>query len=50
MLLVDCYWLFSDMTHNCGYVVYISRTSRIVMSHGFHACDPVSAHDLFYGF
>jgi len=20
------------------------------MSHGFHACDPARAHDLFYGF
>jgi len=29
------------MTHDCGHVVYVFRTWLIVMSHGFHACDPV---------
>jgi len=48
--LVDCYWLLFDMTHVCGHVVYVSRTCLIVMSHWFHACDPVRAQDLFYGF
>ena len=36
------------MTHVCGHVVYVFRTCLIFMSHGFHACDPVRAHDLFY--
>ena len=34
------------MTHDCGHVVYVFRTWLIVMSHGFHACDALSAHDL----
>jgi len=38
------------MTHVWGHVVYVFRTCLIVMSHGFHACDPVRVHDLFYGF
>ena len=38
------------MTHDCGHVVYVFRTQLIVMSHGFRACDPVRAHDLFYEF
>jgi len=37
------------MTHDCSHVVYVFHTWLIVMSHGFHACDPVRAHDLFYG-
>ena len=36
------------MTHDSGHVVYVSRTPLIVMSHGFHACDALSAHDLVY--
>ena len=38
------------MTHVCGHMVYVSCTWLMVMCHGFHACDPVRAHDLFYGF
>jgi len=38
------------MTHDCGHVVYVFRTCLMVMSHGFHACDPVRAHDLLNGF
>jgi len=38
------------MTHVCGYVVYVSRTSLVVMSPGLRACDPFRAHDLFDGF
>jgi len=36
------------MTHDCGHVVYVLCTWLIVISHGFRACDPVRAHDLFY--
>ena len=36
------------MTHIRSHVVYVFRTWLISMSHGFHACDPVRAHDLFY--
>jgi len=38
------------MTHDCGHVVYVFHTWLIVMSHGFRACEPLGAHDLFYGF
>jgi len=38
------------MVHDCGHVVYVFRTWLIVTSHGFHACDPFRAHDLFYEF
>ena len=37
-----------DMTYVCGHVVYVFRTRLIVMSHGFQACDALSAHDLVY--
>ena len=35
-----------DMTYVCGHVVYVFRTGLIVMSHGFHACNALSAQDL----
>jgi len=38
------------MTHDCGHVVYVFHTWLIIVSHGFQACDPIRAHDLFYGF
>jgi len=38
------------MTHDCGHVGYVSHTWLIVMSHGFHAYDPVRAQYLFYRF
>jgi len=38
------------MTHDCGHVVYVFRTGLIIMSHGFHACDPVGADDWYYEF
>ena len=38
------------MTHVCGHVVYVFRTWLIVMSHGFHTCGALSAHDLFMSF
>ena len=41
MSLVYWYWLIFDMTHDCGHVIYVFRTWLIVMSHGFHACDPL---------
>ena len=42
---ITCHWFiiigwYFDMTHDCGHVVYVFGTWLIVMSHGFHACDP----------
>ena len=50
MSLIDCYWLRFVMTHVCGHVVYVFPTWPIVMSTGFHTCNPFRAHDMLYGF
>ena len=47
-LLVVISWLIHDSRF--GHVVYVFPTWLIVMSHGFHACDALSAHDLVYEF
>ena len=38
------------MTHIRGHVVYVFRTGLIFMSYGFHACNAIRAHELFYEF